>query len=465
MSLFERINNKIKNNLIIEMNNTGSDDPWDNKDTKTKNNKKPNQNKKINKNVTSSARVQATGDIIKSGSKSTPSQKKTAADVLNSVLGKTKDGNRFFTDKSDSDTLKTKPSGDEGSFRRNANKNVVNREIKKTIPGKTKNISVSALDKRDASIKKLDKVVIKPQQGDAKKTEKLISKIEKNITKPKEGEVKKAEKVVKKFVKQSEASKRAKEFTDNINQKNKNYRSARKSNLSKKPLNVRMKEFQKIQKKIDAANPVEVGKTGQPVPVKGTVLKVSEPGKVTGSTKQSGMQQGTPQGFERIKKTSKKSADGLNPEAKKIMSKQVSSDELLGNKKKIEKKIVNNTKNTTKPSLWSRTKSKLKDIHNWMKSDYRRTSGKGIAKNITRNTYKNTLRGNTIRNINKVLPGKYKVLAAIATGAYLYSRGNKKDPGAAGAGAGPKKYYGANPKLKLDMKGSPPPPKAKESKK
>ena len=29
MSLFERINNKIKNNLIIEMNNTGSDDPWD----------------------------------------------------------------------------------------------------------------------------------------------------------------------------------------------------------------------------------------------------------------------------------------------------------------------------------------------------------------------------------------------------------------------------------------------------
>ena len=52
MSLFERINNKIKNDLIIEMNNTGSDDPWDDKDTKkdnkTENNKKPNQNKKFN---------------------------------------------------------------------------------------------------------------------------------------------------------------------------------------------------------------------------------------------------------------------------------------------------------------------------------------------------------------------------------------------------------------------------------
>ena len=49
MSLFERINNKIKNNLIIEMNNTGSDDPWDDKDTKTENKKKANQKKKFNK--------------------------------------------------------------------------------------------------------------------------------------------------------------------------------------------------------------------------------------------------------------------------------------------------------------------------------------------------------------------------------------------------------------------------------
>ena len=444
MSLFERIQDKIKDDLIVEMNNTGSDDPWDSKDSKTQNKKKPNQNKKINKNVTSSARVKATSDIMKSGSKPTASQKKTAADVLNSVLGKTKDGNRFFTDKSDSDTLKTKPSGDEGSFRRNANKNVVNREIKKTIPGKSKKISVSALDKRDANIKKLDKITIKPQPGDAKKTEKLISKIEKNITKPKEGEAKKAEKVVNKFVKQSDASKRAKEFTDKVNQKNKNYRSAKRQ--SKKPLNVRMKEYQKLQKKIDAKNLTEPSATGKGrVPVKGTVLKVADPSKITGSMK-SGMQQGVPQGFERVKKTT--------PEGQKIIKQKISTDELLGNKKKIEKKIVSNTnniKNTSKPSLFKRTKDALKGFHNYMVKDsgFRRTS----AKNLTRNVYKNTLRGNTLRGINKVLPGKYKALAALALTGYALTRGNKKDTGG-GVGGGPKVYTGVNPGLKLDKTGS-----------
>ena len=48
MSLFERISDKIKDDLIIEMNKTGDDDPWDDKDTKTENKKKPNQNKKFN---------------------------------------------------------------------------------------------------------------------------------------------------------------------------------------------------------------------------------------------------------------------------------------------------------------------------------------------------------------------------------------------------------------------------------
>ena len=49
MSLFERISNKIKDDLIIEMNKTGDDDPWDDKDTKTENKKKANQKKKFNK--------------------------------------------------------------------------------------------------------------------------------------------------------------------------------------------------------------------------------------------------------------------------------------------------------------------------------------------------------------------------------------------------------------------------------
>ena len=261
-------------------------------------------------------------------------------------------------------------------------------------------------------------------------------------------------------VKQSEVSQKAQEFTKKINKKRVkklppidlkkptqrvDLRTIKKNVSRKRPSNA--PSLADINKKIDAANPVEMGKTG-PKPVRGTVLKVD---------------QGE---FKRVRKTKVSAPGGINPEAKKIMSKQVSADELLGNKKKINKKIVNNTKNTTKPSLWSRAKDKLKGLHNWMKSDFRTTSKAAeYGKNITKNTYKNTLRGNTIRNINKVLPGKYKVLAGVALGAYALTRGKKKDGGAGGADGGPKKYYGANPKLKLDMKGSPPPPKAKESKK
>ena len=147
--------------------------------------------KQFGDNVTSSARVKATSDILKSGGIKS-SQKKTAANVLGNL-------NRFFTDKPDSETLKVKPTDDQGQFRRKANRqnNVVDRPLKKTIPGKSKKVTVGALDKRDASIKKLDKVTIKPQAGDAKKTENLIKQLEKNITKPKKGEVKAAKELVK----------------------------------------------------------------------------------------------------------------------------------------------------------------------------------------------------------------------------------------------------------------------------
>ena len=64
--------------------------------------------KQFGDNVTSSARVQATGDIIKSG-KARASQKKIAKDVLGNL-------NRFFSDKPDSETLKAKPTGDELSL-------------------------------------------------------------------------------------------------------------------------------------------------------------------------------------------------------------------------------------------------------------------------------------------------------------------------------------------------------------
>ena len=65
--------------------------------------------KQFGDNVTSSARVKATSDILKSG-KVKASQKKVAKDVLGNI-------NRFFSDKPDSETLKTKPTGDEKTFK------------------------------------------------------------------------------------------------------------------------------------------------------------------------------------------------------------------------------------------------------------------------------------------------------------------------------------------------------------
>ena len=67
---------------------------------------------------------------------------------------------------------------------------------------------------------------------------------------------------------------------------------------------------------------------------------------------------------------------------------------------------------------------------------FRKTSNfAGYGRNITKNTFKNTIAGNTLKNINKVLPGKYKALAALAVGAYVATRGKKKDSGG-GAGGG-----------------------------
>ena len=65
--------------------------------------------KQFGDNVTSSARVKATSDILKSG-KAKASQKKVAKDVLGNL-------NRFFSDKPDSETLKAKPTGDEKTFK------------------------------------------------------------------------------------------------------------------------------------------------------------------------------------------------------------------------------------------------------------------------------------------------------------------------------------------------------------
>ena len=133
--------------------------------------------------------------------------KKTAKEVKN----------RFFTDQPDSKTLSTKSTGDEKEFRRDAKRNVVDRETLKTRPGKSKKITVSALDKRDASIEKLDDVIIKPKKGDAARTAKRIKKLKRDVTEPKKGEVEGQRKIVKKIV-----NTKAQDYTDEINKQNKN---------------------------------------------------------------------------------------------------------------------------------------------------------------------------------------------------------------------------------------------------
>ena len=146
---------------------------------------------------------------------------------------------------------------------------------------------------------------------------------------------------------------------------------------------------------------------------------------------------------------------------RRIIKQSVSTDELLknqsGNKKqnkkqyKKEYKKAFNNKGKTGKNLFQRikdigrkSKEYLGKAHQFMIKDagFRKTSKfAGYGRNITRNTFKNTMRGNTMRAINKVLPGKYKALAAIAAGTYLATRG-KKNAGA-GSGDGKPKVYDA----------------------
>ncbi len=112
MSLFERIQNKrydLQEGVDDKKNITPN--PGDAAKEKSILRNYNKKQKKINQtNVTSSGRVKATSDILKSGSKVTTSQRQTADNVLGNL-------NRFFTDQSDSKTLKTKSTGDEAQFK------------------------------------------------------------------------------------------------------------------------------------------------------------------------------------------------------------------------------------------------------------------------------------------------------------------------------------------------------------
>ena len=279
MSLFDKLKNKITEEKRKQRDNSYLFD--DDKDS-PKNNKKPKietgtYNYSKNKNITSSPRVKATGDILQSGSKPTASQKKTATNVLNKVLGKTSGGNRFFTDQPDSKTLSTKPTDDQGQFRRNAKKQqpLVSKDIKQAIPRKSKKITVGALQARDKAISAFDQkqLMITAKPGEAAKTKRLISKKVKNITAPKAGEVTGAKQIVKKFtsgVDQRDVSQKAKEFTKKINIKN---RKVSTDGYGTKKRRRGQPTYKQVAQDINRRNPTYTGQSGGQLPVKRSKLK------------------------------------------------------------------------------------------------------------------------------------------------------------------------------------------------
>ena len=286
--------------------------------------------------------------------------------------------------------LKPKTTGDEGQFRRNARRRKITGDVmpKKDLPKPTKTVGVN----------------------------------------------------------QADVSKKAKEFTKEIEKKR--VKKLTPIDLKKPTKRVDLRKIDKkiprkrpstapsladVKKKIDAKNPVEMGKTG-PKPVKGTVLKVDQ-GK-----------------FKRVRKTKVSAPGGINPEAKKIMSKQVSADELLSGGRKIEKKIVNNKKSTPKPNLFNRIKEKGKKLFKpTPMKDY--PEFKQIRPNsATRPVFGKGIVGQSRKYLSKV-PGKYKgaalaIAGTVAAGAYAKKKlfpTPKPEP---------KQYYTRPVKLTLKSKDS-----------
>ena len=155
-----------------------------------------------------------------------------------------------------------------------------------------------------------------------------------------------------------------------------------------------------------------------------------------------------PQGFKPVD-TKTKEGEKI---ARRVTKKFVTDKELLtGEKPKDCTPPVNNKSK----NVFSRIKGFAKKFHQKMVQDagFRRTSGSGKyvrdtfgipAKDInkTRHIFKNTIRGNTFRLLNKALPGHYKTLAAAGLIAYgLSNRGKKKDEGKGNNVATPKNPY------------------------
>ena len=293
----------------------------------------------------------------------------------------------------DTDLIKgTKATGDEGSFRRNARKTKVTGDVipKKDLP-KTQGVNQADVSKKAQEFtKKVNKQRIvkqgnifggqdkvKPKTKVGSTTPRGTRTINKKFNTPGQQKLNLGGDIKKKTPK-TRLSKSGEVVTD-LRTTGRKPRTARKRPSYTKP----------------------------PKPEKMVVVKDPVKG-----------------GFKKVGATTKQGREVLN---KKQF---VSTDELLGNQKEIKKKIVKNTKNTSKPNLFSRTKNALRGFHNYMVKDagFKKTA----TKNLTRNVYKNTIAGNTLKTINKVLPGKYKALAAIALGTYVATRGKKDGGGGIG---------------------------------
>ena len=285
----------------------------------------------------------------------------------------------------DTDLIKgTKSTGDEGSFRRNARRTKVTGDVipKKDLP-KTQGVNQADVSKKAQEFtKKINKQRIVKQGNIFGGQDKVKPKTKVGSTTPRGTRT-----INKKF---NTPGQQSLDLGGDVTKK------TPKTRLSKSgEIVTDLRTVQRKPKTRRGRSPL----AKPPKPEK--MVTVKDP--IKGGFRQVGAT--TKQGREVLKK-----------------KKFVSTDELLGNKKEIVKK----------PNLFSRVKGKLKDFHKFMVKDagFRKTA----SKNLTRNVYKNTLRGNTLKNINKVLPGKYKALAALATGAYLATRPKKDAAGAGGTG-------------------------------
>jgi len=411
MSLFERIQNR-RYDLQEAIDDKGNITPEPGDIAKEKSivrNIKKKQRNINKKNVTSSSRVKATSDILKTGGGATSKQKDFAKKFdpknLSKTLAKTTSdpkGETLVKGTPDEKLIRTtKPTGDEGSFRRNARRKITGDVIPKKDLPKTKGVNQADVSKKAKEFtKKVNKQRIVKQGNIFGGQDKVKPKTKVGSTTPRGTRT-----INKKF---NTPGQQSLDLGGDITKKTPKTRLSKSGEI--------VTDLRTVKKKTK--------RTRKPVK---TISQLKKEPMVTVKDPIKG-------GFRQVGATTKQGREVLKKK------KFVSTDELLGNKKEIVKKT----------NLFSRVKGKLKDFHKFMVKDagFRTTA----SKNLTKNTFKNTLRGNTLKNINKVLPGKYKALALAVAGTAIGVDQALKNRKAAASGVDTKKpvYKKAVKTLNLD---------------